>query len=54
MECKKCVEGRFIYDSCERNIKKIELMGVQEVRWDACGAEPAGEYIFFYGIRIMN
>jgi hypothetical protein len=24
-------------------------VGVQEVRWDRGGTEPAGEYIFFYG-----
>jgi hypothetical protein len=24
-------------------------VGVQEVRWDGDGTEPAGEYIFFYG-----
>jgi hypothetical protein len=24
-------------------------VGVQEVRWEAGGTEPAGEYTFFYG-----
>jgi predicted nucleotidyltransferase len=24
-------------------------MGVQEVRWDTGGTEPAGDYTFFYG-----
>jgi hypothetical protein len=28
---------------------KLDLVGVQEVRWGVCGVEPAGEYIFFYG-----
>jgi hypothetical protein len=28
---------------------KLDLVGVQEVRWDGSGTEPAGEYIFFYG-----
>jgi hypothetical protein len=28
---------------------KLDLVGVQEVRWDGGGTEPAGEYIFFYG-----
>jgi hypothetical protein len=28
---------------------KFDLVGVQEVRWDRGGTEPAGEYIFFYG-----
>jgi hypothetical protein len=35
---------------------KLDLVGVQEVRWDGGGTEPAGEYTFFYGkgMRIMN
>jgi hypothetical protein len=24
-------------------------VGIQEVRWDRGGTEPAGEYTFFYG-----
>jgi exonuclease III len=28
---------------------KLDLVGVQEVRWHGGGTEPAGEYIFFYG-----
>jgi hypothetical protein len=28
---------------------KLDLVGVQEVRWDKVGTEPAGEYTFFYG-----
>jgi hypothetical protein len=28
---------------------KLDLLGVQEVRWDADGTERAGEYTFFYG-----
>jgi hypothetical protein len=28
---------------------KLELAGVQEVRWESSGTEPAGEYTFFYG-----
>jgi exonuclease III len=28
---------------------KLDLVGVQEVRWDAGGTGPAGEYTFFYG-----
>jgi hypothetical protein len=28
---------------------KLDLVGVQEVRWDGSGAEPAREYTFFYG-----
>jgi hypothetical protein len=35
---------------------KLDLAGVQEVRWDGVGTEPAGECPFFYGKenRIMN
>jgi hypothetical protein len=28
---------------------KLDLVGVQEVRWDGGGTEPAGEYTCFYG-----
>jgi hypothetical protein len=28
---------------------KLELVGVQEVRWEGGGTEPAGEYTFFFG-----
>jgi hypothetical protein len=28
---------------------KLDLVRVQEVRWDRDGTEPAGEYTFFYG-----
>jgi hypothetical protein len=30
-------------------IYKLDLVGVQEVRWDEDGTGPAGEYTFFYG-----
>jgi hypothetical protein len=34
----------------------LDLVGVQEVRWEGGGTEPAGEYTFFYkmGMRVMN
>jgi exonuclease III len=28
---------------------KLDLVGVQEVRWDKGGTEPGGDYTFFYG-----
>jgi exonuclease III len=28
---------------------KLDLVGVQEVRWEGGGTEPAGEYTFSYG-----
>jgi hypothetical protein len=29
----------------------LDLVGVQEVRWEGGCTEPAGEYTFFYGKR---
>jgi hypothetical protein len=28
---------------------KLDLVGVQEVRWEGGGTKPTGEYTFFYG-----
>jgi exonuclease III len=28
---------------------RLDLVVVQEVRWEGSGTEPAGEYTFFYG-----
>jgi exonuclease III len=28
---------------------KLDLVGVQEVRWEGCGTKPVGEYTFLYG-----
>jgi hypothetical protein len=35
---------------------KIDLVAVEEFRWDRGGTEPAGEYTFLYegGMRIVN
>jgi hypothetical protein len=33
---------------------KLDLAGVQEVRWDRHGTEPAGQYTFFYGNGNQN
>jgi hypothetical protein len=33
---------------------KLDLVGVQEVRWDRGGTEPAGQYTFFYGKGNQN
>jgi exonuclease III len=33
---------------------KLDLVGVQEVRWDGGGNERAGEYILFYGKENEN
>jgi exonuclease III len=33
---------------------KLDLVGVQEVRWDRGGTEPAGQYTLFYGKGNQN
>jgi hypothetical protein len=33
---------------------KLDLVGVQEVRWEGGGTEPAEEYTFFYGKGNVN
>jgi exonuclease III len=33
---------------------KLDLVGVQEVRWDRGGTETAGQYTFFYGKGNQN
>jgi exonuclease III len=33
----------------ELSMYKLDLVGVQEVRWKGSCTEPAGEYTFFYG-----
>jgi hypothetical protein len=38
----------------ERSKYKLDLVGVQEVRWAGCDIEPAGEYTFFYETGIEN
>jgi hypothetical protein len=32
----------------------LDLLGLQEVRWDRGGTEPAGQYTFFYGKGNQN
>jgi exonuclease III len=48
--------GSFMTIAKEISKYKLDLVGVQEVRWDRGGTDPAGEYPFIYGkgIRIMN
>jgi exonuclease III len=33
---------------------KLDLLGVQEVKWGRGGTEPAGQYTFFYGKGKQN
>jgi exonuclease III len=40
--------GSLVTVSKELSEYKLDLVGVQEVRWEGGGTEPAGEYTFFY------
>jgi hypothetical protein len=44
-----CKAGSFMTVAKEIPKYKLNLVGVQEVRWDWFGTEPAREYTFFYG-----
>jgi hypothetical protein len=46
--------GSLMTVSREQSKYKLDLVGVQEVRWEGGGTEPAGEYTFFYGKRNEN
>jgi hypothetical protein len=35
--------------SKERSGYRLDLVGMQEVKWEGSGTTPAGEYTFFYG-----
>jgi hypothetical protein len=41
-------EGSLMTVSRELAGYKLDLVEVQEVRWESSGTEPAGEYTFFY------
>jgi exonuclease III len=41
--------GSLMTVSRELSRYRLDLMGVQEVKWEDSGAVPAGEYTFFYG-----
>jgi exonuclease III len=49
-----CRVGSLMTVSRELARYKLDLVGVQEVRWEGGGTEPAGEYTFFYGKRNEN
>jgi hypothetical protein len=46
--------GTIVRVSKELSKYKLDLVGVQEVRWEGGGTEPEGEYTFFYGRGIEN
>jgi exonuclease III len=41
--------GSLVKVSKELSKYRLDLVGVQEVRWEGGGIEPAGEYTYFYG-----
>jgi hypothetical protein len=43
--------GSLVAVSNELSEYKLDLVGVQEVRWEGGSTEPEGEYTFFYGKR---
>jgi hypothetical protein len=46
--------GSLITVSRELARYELDLVGVQEIRWEGSGTEPAGEYTCFYGKRSEN
>jgi hypothetical protein len=41
--------GSLMTVSRELPTYRLDLVGVQEVRWEGSGTVPVGEYTFFYG-----
>jgi hypothetical protein len=41
--------GPLMIDSRELSSYRLDLVGVQRVRWEGSGTASAGEYTFFYG-----
>jgi hypothetical protein len=46
--------GSLVTVSKELTKYRLNLVGVQEVRWEGGGTDPAGEYTFFYGKENEN
>jgi hypothetical protein len=46
--------GSLMTVSRELSRYRLELVGVQEVRWEGSDTAPAGEYTFFYGKENEN
>jgi exonuclease III len=46
--------GSLVTVSKELSKYRLNLVGVQEVRWEGGGTERAGEYTFFYGKGNQN
>jgi hypothetical protein len=58
MECENLVQSRLTSNGAKTlsAYYKLKLTGVQEVRWEGSGTEPAGECTFCMerGMRIWN
>jgi hypothetical protein len=54
VERKEYRVGSLMTVSWEMSRDRLDLVGVQEVRWEGSGMAPAGEYTFFYGKRNEN
>jgi hypothetical protein len=46
--------GSLVTASGELSRYKLDLVRVQEVRWEGIGTVPAGEYTIFYGKENEN
>jgi hypothetical protein len=46
--------GSIMMVSRELSEYKLDLVGVQEMRWEGGGTEPKEEYTFFYGKENAN
>jgi hypothetical protein len=46
--------GSLVAVSNELSKYKLDLVGVQEIRWEGGGTELTGEYTFFYGMGNEN
>jgi hypothetical protein len=49
-----CRSGSLTAAATELSSYKLDLVGVQEVRWDKVGTVSSGDYISFYGRRNEN
>jgi hypothetical protein len=53
MECQEFADSLRVVGE-EISKYKLDIVGVQVVRWDGGGTERAGEYTFFFGKGIEN
>jgi len=50
VECDEPLEVRSLTTVARELVRyKLDLVGVQEIRWDKWGTDKAGDYIFFFG-----